>query len=400
MTQTNQSPSLSQLVVAGASAEGHGVLCGWWGRGSLSLADVRAILAEADLPADWAPAARSAVAHAGASLSHPGAGLVVRRAESARRRDGRRDYAARWVVVGGLDAAGDPGELAGRVRLVAEIRDGSDELHISTSDDAGARALAARVAAGYRARRDAEALDASDVSDWLAGVLQRRLGGARLGKCWYVPAPSRQAAARLVGIVSARWGSDWMPCLPVATSEELAQGLVRGFAEEVEAVGAALDRERQDAGERGAEEISTRVAQRLLRELDDLSDRAAGYAALCGDAAVGPLRARVREMGEVLRALAGGAAARFALLEMGEDRFSREVVEDGARAVSRAADEALEARRATARKRQRDAESTEPARELELDLDPCADPSWIPPALRAPAERWALPCSEILDATA
>jgi hypothetical protein len=384
MTQTNSTSNTqtdSTIVLAGAAAEGHGALAGWRGQGRIDRAQLLAALAEAGLPEEWAPRAKSAVGHAGTVVercSHTG--LIARRARKAaweRDPEGakRRDYAARWLVaVSRASVAGEVGASVGTTVLVAELRDASDDLVVTHADHPDWVALAERVRAEYRAARDAETLESHDVTEWLRRVLVERCGAARFGACLYVPRAGREVAERLSAALSTRWGQEWIsPLLPVATSAQLAAGLARGLEHDAAQVAAELVSERADARRKQRTDVSPATAARVLSLAAQVADRADRYEPLCGAAALAPVRAALAALRAELEPLAGAAAQRFSLLELGDaPEIAAAPVPARPASARAAADRALEERRAAAR--------AEAAPEVVLDRD------WTPPGLRLSGE--------------
>jgi hypothetical protein len=373
-TQNTPNTNDSTIILAGAAADGHGALAGWRGQGRVERATLLAALAEAGLPESWAPRSKSAVGHAGAVVdrcSH--SGLIARRARGAaweRPPAGgrRRDYAARWVVAVNQAAAGRIGASVGTVAVVAELRDGSDDLHVTHDEHPDFAALADRIRAEYRAARDAEAYDSHDVTDWLRAVLVRECGAARFGSCLYVPAHGRDVAERLCAALSARWGVEWIaPLLPVATSSQLSAGLARGLDQDAAAVEADLASERAAARAKQRTEVSPTVAVRLLGLASAVADRCDRYEPLCGAPALAPVRARLAALRSELDRLADSTSVRGSLIEMdgAPTKAAARVSTRPASAVA-AADRALDARRA---------EQAAPAAEEVLP------PGWMPPGV-------------------
>jgi hypothetical protein len=344
MTTQNTTTNVRDIVIAGAAAEGHGALTGWQGAGTLTRAEILEMLAAAELPESWAPGIKSDLAHAANAVAHPGSGFLCRRAETPRKtRKTARDYRARWIVMRSPD--GDVGEQAGEIVLVAELRDGSNDLYVANLPEV--EALAVSIRANYAAARAAEVYSAVDITRWLRDVLTLRCRSARFGGCYYVPREGRDVASRLLSAVSVRWGTAWIaPLLPVASSAELAAGIARGFSEDVAMVAADLETAREVARQGKRSEVSPTVAARLLRELDDVSERAQGYVPLCGDT-LNETKAQAAALREILRGLAGAGAARFAQLDM-EPVADLEPVREVRTYAARGADAALNARRQAA----------------------------------------------------
>lgn len=345
MTNANTTPRFRDIVLAGeAAAEvSSGALSGWIGLGSLTRAAILAALVEAELPAEWAPAAKSDVAQLGRAMTAlNNLGFIARRARRAdwRRVDiysseRERDYRVRWVAVAADAGAAELGQPVGEVVLTVELHDGSSDLHIE-----GHAGLAARVQADYEAFRDAELYAAGDVTTWLRGILIRHCGATRYAMGYYIPAGGREVAQRLVSTLAKRWGSSWAnPLLPVATSDELKVGIARGFADEVAGVARSLQSARETARKDAVKahaaeveeaekagrpapaapvnvEISAGTAARLLRDLGDVDERADAYRVIVGDAALADAVAQLRALHAELSPIADDVSQRFALLEL------------------------------------------------------------------------------------
>lgn len=307
---------MSNIIIAGQAAEGSGALVGWSGQGALSRADILAALAAADCPASWAPAAKSCKAHAGQAVRRLDAiGYIVRAArrsdtDRAIERATGRTWEARWIVSRSHASSAEVGDAAGEVELTVELADGE----LTCKGDSH---LSAQVRSIFEALRDAESYQAGDVTTWLARVLINELGATRFGVGYYVPAGSRARANALVTSMSIRWGRAWIcPALPVATSDELKMGIVRGLEDDVRAVQAVLVRERSMAREAKKGDMSPATAARLLRSVGEMSERVGAYRALCGDALVRPVVALLRSLTDDLGAIADATSIRGSLIEM------------------------------------------------------------------------------------
>jgi hypothetical protein len=331
-------------IVAGAAAEGYGALAGWAGLGELRRAEILAALAEADLPADWAPVAKSAIAHAGGAVAAlNNRGYISRRARTETTRGTRRDWKARWVVAVADAAAAEVNEPVGRVVLSVELRDG-DDLAIE-----GHAALAERVRGEYAALREAEIYAAGDVTAWLSRILSTRCGATRFGTGYYVPAAGRETANKLSAALKKRWGAGWIaPLLPVATSDELKVGVASGLADDVAGIKRSLEARRETAKRENRTDARPGEAAALGRELADIHERVAAYRLLCGDAVVAPIVAEIAALRETLRKLTDDASLRFSLLELFTETelAAAAPVAEGPSIAERAADVAAERRRA------------------------------------------------------
>lgn len=302
-------------LIAGASAEGNGILTGFSGRGPMTRAALLATLAKAGFPAEWAPAAKSAHAHAGRILNalnqlgyvcradtkrHKGRtavgaddtafGLVVANDAKlegkhyhadavVRQVGGIPTWAARWEVAAGRGREAEVGAAFGTVVMIATL-DQNGELFLECDNDG----LTRRVREDFEARRNAEEFQASDVSAWLASILVSKFHAARLGGNWYVRREYANNAERLLTVFSLGWGQNWLlPALPVATTEQLCEGLALGLLNECQAIRDEYHALR-DKGD-----VSSRRAETLYGDVKSLAVRAYGLATVIGDERVSHL---------------------------------------------------------------------------------------------------------------
>lgn len=335
-------------IVAGAAAGGHGGQTCWGGWGSVPHSTILDWLARAGLPADYAPRLKSAVAHAGKAVGDLNmAGYVCRRTKAAnlsRAENERRTWDAQWTIA--RWTGGNRDDL-----VTVELPQESDELAIWSHPDRAdeAEPIVARIVATYRALRGAEIHGAADVTDWLASVLRRHCGATELGTAWYIPVDGLPIANALVNVVSEEWGRKWMaPIIPLATGAEMLASIARGFRTEVRGQVAQLETDRAAARAETPprSEIGPRRAATLLRDLQALQDRIAAYRLLCGDALIAPIVVEIGALRDTLAAIADDASLRFALLDLDVPQAQPSREPERASPAMRAADAALEARRA------------------------------------------------------
>lgn len=349
-------PGMARSItyVAGDAAEGHGALTAWRGDGVMTRAQIVAILVAAELPEAWAPSPKSDRAHLGDSMETGTNALIARVATAAKyapKVEGEprtREYRVRHVVARNRAGANGIGQSLGDIVLTAELLDGFSALTITHDESPEAVALAARIGADYQTACDAEAYRAGDVTRWLRDTLVVRCGAASFAGCHYVPAASRDEASRLVTEVARVWGVGWMnPMIPIVSSDELARGIARGFADEIDQVARDLEGRRQACRNRKdnpQEEVAERTATRLLGVLATLDQRAQGYRILCGDVMVSECRAKLAALVAELKTISSGASVRFSLLDLEDgptNDLPREAREDGLAIASRRADEVL-----------------------------------------------------------
>ncbi len=322
-------------LIAGAVADGHGVLVGWSGRGKLTRGALVAAIAEHDVKP---PAATSARAQAGRVMSAlTGSGYVVRIARGG-------GAVTQWTV-GSVNHKSAIGSEFGTTEMRASLS-ATGEL---TTD--GSEGLGAKVKAEFAALVGEEIYQAGDVTSWLGGVLASRYDAVRFGVGWYVPARHAAAAGALCATVSKIFGVDWIvPALPVATSDQLRDGIVRGLTSEVDALMARMATERATAkatretallthdedgiasacGERNAKipsgDIGPKRAGTFLVELRAIGARIVAYGQVLGEERLASAKEQVRQAVIELETVLGddylGISARFSAVwdEIEHDR--------------------------------------------------------------------------------
>lgn len=260
-------------MIAGAIAEGHGVLVGWSGKGKLTRGALVAAIAEHDVKP---PAATSARAQAGRVMSSlTGLGYVVRIA-----RAGSVVANGTMWTVGKVNHRSLVGSELGSVEMRATLQ--ADGQLVTE----GHEGLGAKVAANYAALIADEIYQAGDVTSWLGGVLAVVYDAVRFGVGWYVPAKHASAAGALCATVSKIFGTDWIvPALPVATSDQLRDGIVRGLTSEVDALMARMATERATAK-------ATRETALLTHDEDGIASACGGRNAALPSGDIGPKRAQ------------------------------------------------------------------------------------------------------------
>lgn len=302
-------------LVAGARVEGQGVMVGWTGRREATRAQLRAVLATAEAPADWAPKSKSAKAQLGAAVGKLSReGLIPRVARDVTEQERRRGVSARWII-GTANMTGQAGDALGRIALTVELVNDAPRFD-------GDATLAAEVRAEYDRLTDGELYAAADVTAWLAHTLREHMGAVRLGGQYYVRAQHAALAERLCqaladGSASYKgWGADWLlPALPVATSAQLRAGLARGLITEARDVLDDLERQRETARKAKREDIGTRAAATLLGRLRTVSERAAQYAVILGAEHFGTIRQEIAAALAIVEPLCDDTSQRGAMLE-------------------------------------------------------------------------------------
>lgn len=309
-------------LVAGAASQGHGVLVGWRGLGQLTRGKLGEALAKIERT-DLLPAAMSAHAHAGVVLAKYNGhqfGFVVR----AARKTSGSPWWARWSIAR-PNHTGVAGASFGDNVLVVELQK-TGEL---TFD--GDQAMAAAIQQDFQALVAAETYQAGDLTSWLSSKLQREFKAVSFGIGYYVPQKHAAAAEALCKAVSETgWGYGWVvPALPVADSDQLRDGIVRGLREEVTDLMARLTSERASAKasrSTSAVDIGPKRAQTYLKDLRAIGHRAVAYGQILGEDRVAQCRETVRLAVVDLETLLGddysGIGQRFSLIweEIADDQ--------------------------------------------------------------------------------
>lgn len=299
----------TRTYVAGAKSVAEGIFLGFAGLGQVTRAQLLRIVEESGLPAEWAPAAKSAHAQAGKAVGAlNGRGYIVRSdksraAKDANGRDIPRSWKARWIIgqqVGSTFPAVATATLTVEGKLVVE----------------GGSGAVASVTQEFEALCAADTYASTDITQWLSGVMAQRFRGVKLGGNWYVRARNAEAAERLCTRLSKAWGREWLlPAVPMAASDELAIGISRSFTADARAV-LAMYREERDAKDENGKVIGigARRAATLHSEIRELAERAVGFAAMLGEKHVATIRAELAAVANEIDESTDGMVQRFELI--------------------------------------------------------------------------------------
>lgn len=377
--------SMNDLVVAGVGADGHGVMCGFRARETMTRATLIDLARRSGIDDVWFPATKDAKVQLTRAMRVV-AGRHGFSAEQEKKKNRQvveaREFVSRWMLVeGGVDGEVRVGAAYGKLALVATLYDDEQGQSIVFEPSESQYAIAVRDE--FKALTDAQLYQASDVSAWLNRIHRDMLGGVRYGAGWYVPRAHRSIAESITTVFwnEARYGEAWMdPPLPVASSAQLQRGLANGLIDEVAEQLALLENARRRLRvERGGFDskgnsvavtdgmMSNAYAYNSERELIDIGVRAAesfairfarvghridSYASSIGEDFVNECKLHIGEaMMELDHILEGGATT-------SDGAFRDLLVENEAREAEQRAELAKPITMGEATQRERDALST------------------------------------------
>lgn len=333
-------------LIAGAVAEGHHAIVAWEGTSGMQRGDLVAALKSINRES-WTPSAPNARAQAGSAIAPLGrGGLRVKSAVKSRMINSLAVNEHVWTIVRD-DHVASVGSKSGDV--VARFK-----LSGSTLTYEGETAMCEPVLATFAARMAAEQYKSSDVTGWLSRTIRWKLDGVRFGALgWLVPAINVAAATELCSAIqTAGFGSGWVTGLPVATSDQLRDGIVRGLIDEVTAAMDKLNTERTevkntktaaidaamvmrgeparsealDAARKLADDIGEKRAHTYLKEFRAIGERVVAYGQVLGEQRVDKAREWVKRGVAELETIVGedfsGIRQRFGLIweEIERDR--------------------------------------------------------------------------------
>lgn len=272
-------------VVAGAVAEGNGILTHWTGADELTRGKLVELATAAELPDSWLPKAKSAETQAHLAVTTVARELKLdAKREKKTHKDAGAAYDTRWRITDASTAGNDAGQSAGSITLVVTLNEG--ELTFAGDED-----IATKVTAAYKDLTDREVLQAGHVTTWLGGILRDRLGGVKYGGCWYVPVATRPAAEKIINAFAPAWGTDWMnPPTPIATSEQLARGIANGLAAEVDNT---LRELAKDGSKCKGGKVGETAAITYLRRFKDHGAKALAFGHLLGEKLVKEVKTKI-----------------------------------------------------------------------------------------------------------
>ncbi len=304
-------------LVAGAIAEGYGILVGWMGAGEMTRAEKLERIARAGLPKEWAFDAKDP----GVQLTRAvkAAAGQAYNCEQEKKRDQQvveaREHASRWFMVSRTADDARVGAKFGDIALVVTLYTDKPEPELVFDEQSNADLVAA-VRKEFTDRIGAERYIASDISRWLWTTMKQHCGAVKYGGNWYVPRKHRDTAIALVEAFKT-WGENWMdPPLPIATTSQLAQGLANGLRAEVDEELRKLEHQRKLVREKTNDpkaDVGERAATNFMQRFRVIGERVCAYEAILGADMVATCREKVRvAMMELNELLDGGIVERFA----------------------------------------------------------------------------------------
>lgn len=302
--ETVRAASVSQQLVAGAMAEGNGIIFAWRGHGELTLGQLTDLCTKHGL-GHIVPEGKSNHALAARAIrSAIGSGFALKTLSKPR----AASYAARWAwsTIDGkadLNVNDNAGQVAGVAQLNLDgtlVCDGT---------------YATKIGEEYNRLKNGEVFSAIDITNWIASFVCRA-GGIRLGTAQYLPSSEVKTYERFIVELSNVWGDDWLLPTPIATTEQLRMGLHRGLMNEYNDLLAELQAADRAAKERKAVGLGVRAAVSFVRKFTELQERAKGFALLVGAERVNVVTQACAEQVNSLSHLAGDTATRGAMLEL------------------------------------------------------------------------------------
>ena len=314
-------------MVAGAAAEGSHAIFAWEGTSGVTRGRLVGDLESVGF-GRFAPRALSARAQVGDALaSLQASGMTIR---AIRKSVGALDTGVYGWTVGVVEHINSVGSAYGKISARFTLT--GEELTFDGDAD-----MCGPIVAAYKRRLASEVYKSGDLTTWLGSLLRTEYRAVRFGALgWLVPARHAAAAKVLTeAVASAGFGHGWVHGLPVATTDQLRDGIVGGLMAEVQDV---LDRcaKERDAAQteyedrmathkatksdltRGRGDIGEKRAATFLGELRRIAERLAAYAQILGEEHVAPARLQIREAMESLEDVAGedysGIRERFALI--------------------------------------------------------------------------------------
>ncbi len=295
--------SINQHLIAGAVAEGNGIIFAWRGSGELTLGQIEDLCAKHNL-SHLVPESKSTHALAARAIrSAIGSGYALKALSKPK----GAAYAARWAwsTVDGhadLNLNDNSGQVAGIAQLNLDNTLVCEGVHST------------KIGEEYNRLKNGEVFSAIDITNWIAGFV-RSANGIKLGTAHYLPSNVVSTYEHFIVDLSNNWGDDWLLPTPIATTEQLRIGLSKGLFAEYNDLLSELQSADKAAKERKAVGLGVRAATSFVRKFTELQERAKGFAVLIGAERVNVVVQACAEQVNTLSNLAGDTATRGALLE-------------------------------------------------------------------------------------
>lgn len=302
------------IVAAGRDFTGSGVLASFSGQNA-AVTTVQAMEEAMDAHGvkKYAPKAKSPIGVLGRIIRDVARQnkATARRAPGAAGDADNREYAARWVVSPKASLSNvKVGDSVGSAELIIDFTD-ADQLVIR-----GNSAMADTIKSRFEVER--HQLIGSDITQWLSDLMMGTFRAAKTVWGKYVPPVNVPTVRDIFSAVQTIFGETHAPDpLPVATTDQLLDGITAGFRKEIDGV-------RKSYEKNGAKTSATDAA-RYKRTLDDIAARSGNYRILCGDDRINAAMLELQELRDLLEALSNDTAMRGANLEL-DDKPSNETV--------------------------------------------------------------------------
>lgn len=294
----------SSSLIAGASAEAHGVLTGWRGHGDFTRERFLDVATVADIPREWLPPVKDAAVQLSRAAVHVAGttyeSKVVRKVplvrdptwsdtEFSEQRlawEQLNAWTCRRALVrrprGTEVRAGQNTALAVVVVTLWEPEGEAPRLDFDTMQ--GYEAVREAVAQHFEQRIASQRYTAADVTKWLGDTLRRKLQSVRYGIGWYIPRETRTVAEQLCDALrGAGWGTSWCPLTPVAHSAALSRGVAQGLQEEVFGITADLANSRKTAQDAGRADIGPRAVETFHKRYNECLVHVNRYRLILGE---------------------------------------------------------------------------------------------------------------------
>ncbi len=174
-------------LVAGAAADGHGVLVGWTGEGDKTRAELLERAEVAGVPSEWLPDAKEPKVQLSRAV-RVAAGTAYN-CETEKKVDAQvveaREWTSRWMLVSKV-ADGEQravGQKYGEIALVVTLYTDNPEPEL-VFDEQSNEELREIVRTEFEQRIAAQRYTAADITKWLKSTIKLHLDGVKYGGNW------------------------------------------------------------------------------------------------------------------------------------------------------------------------------------------------------------------------